>query len=156
MPENTVALTARYLAAAGGARRSATSSCVERFAPAAGNEVRHGLQLFVLGLVDLDAEPSAVAQVDMAFPSARIGEHRADGPTPTTGICMLRRYDELVGPNGVCTTLDGAHFVVSHVHREHAALTLIDCQTHDVAFDPAAPNTMISGSHLFAFQLRAE
>jgi uncharacterized protein len=66
---------------------------------------------------------------------------------------LLRRYDDLSGPNGVCVTLDGNHFVVSHAQDGRAALSLVDCVTRERNPADTVDDTMISGSHLFALDL---
>ena len=65
---------------------------------------------------------------------------------------LLKRYDDFEGPNGVCLTLDEAHFVVSHVHEGRAGLSYVDATSTTQVPEIAASNAMISGSHLFVHE----
>lgn len=65
---------------------------------------------------------------------------------------LLKRYDDFEGPNGVCLTLDEAHFVVSHVCEGRAGLSLVDARSTTQDPEIAVPSAMISGSHLFVHE----
>lgn len=68
---------------------------------------------------------------------------------------LLRKYDDFAEPRGICTTLDGKHWVVGHSLDDNVALSFIDTQTHELATNLRVAPSYISGSHIFAHRLPA-
>lgn len=66
---------------------------------------------------------------------------------------LLKKITDLVGPRGVCLTLDEKAFVISHNVAGSMALTLLS--TDDLSTVRHVPGSFTSGSHIYAHPLAA-
>lgn len=66
-----------------------------------------------------------------------------------------RKLKQLEGPRGVCLSLDGTHYVVSHRIGNVPTVTLLPCDTLEPLTDSAISPSYTSGSHIYTHDLRA-
>ncbi len=66
---------------------------------------------------------------------------------------LLRKYTEFEQPRGICLTLDGNYFAVSHSLGRSVALSFISTETYEPVPAMRVEPSYIGGSHIFAHQL---